>query len=188
MIGSIMEKIGGTKVLGKDSVDFQNFIYEMKLVDIEMHNGIFTWNNKRGGESQVASKLDRFIILEDLMLNYKEIMARVLPYGDSDHWPIQMELQGVGKPRNRNFRFKNIWLSHPDFSNNIAIWWAEELNIQGTSMFLLQKRLKHIKNRLKEWNKKEFGNIFEGKKCVEGKMNELNQTLIRESFDKVGNE
>jgi hypothetical protein len=34
----------------------------------------------------------------------------------------------------------------------------------GTRMFLLHKRLKHIKLRLKEWNKNEFGNIFEGKK------------------------
>jgi len=55
-------------------------------------------------------------------------------------------------------------------------------------MFLLQKRLKHIKLKLKEWNKKEFGNIFEGKNYVEGKMQELNQTLIREGFDKDINE
>eukprot|EP00253_Pinus_taeda_P010536 PITA_10536 len=55
-------------------------------------------------------------------------------------------------------------------------------------MFLLQKRLKHIKIRLKEWNKKGFGNIFEGKKYVEGNMQELNQTLVREGFDKVRNE
>lgn len=51
-------------------------------------------------------------------------------------------------------------------------------------MFLLQKRLKHIKLRLKEWNKKEFGNIFVAKKLIEGKMQELNQTLIMEGFDK----
>eukprot|EP00253_Pinus_taeda_P007713 PITA_07713 len=86
--------------------------------------------------------------------------------------------------RNRPFIFENIWLSHPDFANNIAIWWAEELSIQGTSMFLPQKKLKHIKLKLKEWNKKEFGNIFERKKYVEGKFQEVNQTLIREGFDK----
>jgi len=39
----------------------------MKLVDVEINNGLFTWNNKRGGEVQVASKLDRFIIFEDLI-------------------------------------------------------------------------------------------------------------------------
>ena len=80
----------------------------MKLVDIVTSNGIFTWNNKRGGESQVASKLDRFIISEDLMLNDKEMVARVLPFGGSDHWPIQLEIKGINAPKNRPFRFENI--------------------------------------------------------------------------------
>ena len=59
------------------------------------------------------------------------------------------------------------------------------MNIQGARMFLLQKRLKHIKLKLKDWNEKEFGNIFEKKKFVEGKMQELKQTLIMDGFDKV---
>ena len=93
----------------------------MKLVDIVMNNGTFTWNNKRG-ESQVASKLDRFIISEDIILKEEDIVAIILPFGVSDHWLVQMEIQGIDNPRNRPLRFENIWLSHPDFSNNIAIW------------------------------------------------------------------
>jgi len=45
-------------------------------------------------------------------------------------------------------------------------------------MFLLHQRLKHAKQRLKVWNKNEFGNIFEAKKVAEGKLQEINQTLI----------
>jgi len=55
-------------------------------------------------------------------------------------------------------------------------------------MFLLHKRLKHIKLRLKEWNKKDFGNIFVDKKSVEIKLQELKQALITEGFDKVKSE
>jgi len=51
MIKSLLEKKGGTRALGKDSLAFQTFINKMKLVDIVMSNGIFTWNNKKGGES-----------------------------------------------------------------------------------------------------------------------------------------
>ena len=36
-------------------------------------------------------------------------------------------------------------------------------------MFLLHKILKHIKLRLKDWNKNEFGNIFAAKKVIEDK-------------------
>ena len=60
----------------------------MKLVDSETHNGHFTWNNKRGGEAQVASKLDRFLISEELVLTNREITTSVLPFGGSDHWLI----------------------------------------------------------------------------------------------------
>ena len=132
----------------------------MKMVDSELSNNLFTWNNKRGGEAQVASKLDRFMISEGLMLIDKEISARVLPFGGSDHWPIQLEIKGMVSPRNRPFRFENIWLSHPDFTSNIEKWWSKDLQLQGSPMYLLQKILKHFKFRLKEWNKKDFGNIF----------------------------
>lgn len=149
-----------------------------------MSNGTFTWYNKRGGESQVASRLDRFLMSKDLMLKDKDIAARVLPFAGLDQWLVQLENQGIGTPRNIPFRFENIQLSHQDFINYIAISWVEELNIQGTRILPLQKRPKHIKLRLKEWNKKEYGNIVEAKKFVEGKMKELNQTLIMERFDK----
>eukprot|EP00253_Pinus_taeda_P004728 PITA_04728 len=188
MIRSLSEKKGGTRSLSKDSLAFQTFIDNMKLVDTDTSNGLFTWNNKRGGESHVASTLDKFIISEDLMLIDKEMIVRVLPFGGSDHWPVQLEVQGIGTPRNRPFRFENIWLTHPDFIINIENWWSEDLQIQGTRMFLLHKRLKHIKLRLKEWNKTEFGNIFVETKSIEDKMQELNQGLITNGFDKLGSD
>eukprot|EP00253_Pinus_taeda_P007518 PITA_07518 len=42
--------------------------------------------------------------------------------------------------------------------------------------------------KLKVWNKDIFENIFVGKKSVENKILELNQTLIKEGFDKNRNE
>lgn len=55
-------------------------------------------------------------------------------------------------------------------------------------MFLLHKRLNHIKFRLKEWNKKDFSNIFVNKKSVETKIQKLNQDLIQDGFKKDKNE
>ena len=72
-------------MLNKDFEAFQTFTEDMKLVDLETHNEHFTWNNKRVGEAQVASKLDRFLISEELMLANREITARVLPFRGSGH-------------------------------------------------------------------------------------------------------
>jgi hypothetical protein len=45
-------------------------------------------------------------------------------------------------------------------------------------MFQLYKKLKHIKSRLKEWNKDTFGNINEEKNKIEEKIKKLQQTYI----------
>lgn len=55
-------------------------------------------------------------------------------------------------------------------------------------MYLLHKRLKHIKLRLKEWNQKDFGNIFEENNSVEIKMLELNKAMINDGFHKYKSE
>ena len=57
----------------------------MGLVDTEIVNGTFPWNNKRGGDFQVASKLDRFIISEDLFLKGLDMSASILPFKGLDH-------------------------------------------------------------------------------------------------------
>jgi len=54
----------------------------------------------------------------------------------------------MGTPRNGPFKFENAWLSHHEFTNNIDKWWREDLKIQGTRMFLLQQKLKHIKSKI----------------------------------------
>eukprot|EP00253_Pinus_taeda_P032555 PITA_32555 len=104
----------------------------------------------------------------------KEMVERILPFGVSHHWPVQLEVQGIGIPRNRAFRFENIWLTHLDFISNIANWWSEYLHIQGPRMFLLHKRLKHVKLRLKDWNNIEFDNI----KVVANRLKPLLPTLV----------
>jgi len=60
MIKSLSEKKGGTRILSKDSIAFHSFTEDMKMVDSKIHKNFFTWNNKRGGNAHVASKLDKF--------------------------------------------------------------------------------------------------------------------------------
>ena len=108
---------------------FQTFSDNINLMDTNWNTGLFTWNNRRGGDAIFASKLDRFFISENLMIDGKEVTTRVLPFSGSDHWIIQLDIKGIGTPRNKPFRFENIWLSHPDFTNNIEKWWSEDLQI-----------------------------------------------------------
>lgn len=52
-----------------------SFIDNFKMVYVEMENGIFTWNNRRGGIHMVASRLDHFLTSKDLLLSSLQLDA-----------------------------------------------------------------------------------------------------------------
>jgi len=83
MITSLLEKKGGVGKLNKDAKLFAKFIDSAKLVDIQPKSGTFTWNNRRGGERQIASRLDRFLISESIILEGILVESDILPSGGS---------------------------------------------------------------------------------------------------------
>lgn len=119
MITNLAEKKGGLRRLDKDAEDFSTFIAAFKLIDVPTVNGLHTWNNKQGGNRQVASRLDRCLILESIILQNLDMEATILPIGGSDHWPLQLHFTNMNKPQNRNFRFESFWIDHPTFMQNI---------------------------------------------------------------------
>jgi hypothetical protein len=100
------------------------------------------------------------------------------PMGGSDHWPVQLEAGFQTTPKNNTFRFEKFWMEHLTFKEKIKQWWYEEKPKQGTRMFKLYKKLKHIKHRLKECNKDTFENINQEKKTIEEIMKKLQETCI----------
>ena len=49
-------------------------------------------------------------------------------------------------------------------------------------MFKLHKKLKYIKNNLKEWNMDTFRNINKEKNNIEEKMKKLQETYLQEGY------
>jgi len=85
MITNLAGKKGGLRRLDKDSEAFNTFIVESKLIDISTVNGLHTWNNKQGGNRQIASRLDRFLLSESILLQNIDMEANLLPIRGSDH-------------------------------------------------------------------------------------------------------
>jgi exonuclease III len=98
ILTSLTEKKGGIRRLDRDSFALQALIRDLKLADLQTNNGVYTWNNRRGGERQVASRLDKFIILDTLLQNHINLSAAILPMAGSDHWPICL-LMDLGRKR-----------------------------------------------------------------------------------------
>ena len=66
MITTFVKRKGGIRTLNRDAKAFNNFIQEANLVDILPKNGMFTWNNKRGGDRQISFRLDHFLIVDSI--------------------------------------------------------------------------------------------------------------------------
>ena len=92
MITSLTEKKGGPRHLEIDNLAFYQIIQDLKPVDLETNNGIYTWNNKRGRKSQIASRLDRYLHSENLMHKNWNIENTILLAAGSGHWPISIKL------------------------------------------------------------------------------------------------
>lgn len=145
------------------------------MVDIYPKSGMFTWNNRRGGDRLIASHLDRFLISESIIMDGITTESDILPSGGSDHWPISLIVEVQGTPRNKPFRFEKFWLDHPNFLKMVEKWRAEPLEARGSKMFNLQKRLKATKEKIKEWNRTVFGNILQEKAILENKLEQIHR-------------
>jgi len=115
MILMMEEKWGGKKHLEQDNAKFQELIENLRLVDIENSNGTYTWTNKISGHQQIACRLDRFLILETLLLEGPLVDSNILSKAGSDHWPVQRWVKTIATPKLKPFRFEIFWHSHPNF-------------------------------------------------------------------------
>jgi len=115
MITTLEEKRGGLRRVDSDMEAFRDMISEQRMVDIQTINGTHTWNNRRGGTNQIASRLDRFLVSEQIMMKYVYIEAMILSVVGSDHWPIKLEIDLKESPKRRPFRFKSFWLRNQQF-------------------------------------------------------------------------
>jgi len=121
----------------------------------------------------VASRLDRFLVSEEVSRGGGGVNASVLPSAGSDHWPISIQWEWSSDSLRKPFRFEQFWLEHKDFKDLVTHWWKEAAIPEGTSMFCLQKKLQALKVKIREWNRDHFGNIFQDKEQVKRDLEEL---------------
>lgn len=136
-------------------------------MDPPFDNGIFTWNNKRAGTQQIASRLDRFLLSDNFVHLGGDISSSILPLAGSDHWSISLQWKNPEISNRKAFKFETFWLTHPDFNTVVKDAWERFIPNGGLLMYQFQQRLKHIKKKIKIWNLTTFGNIFQEKKILE---------------------
>ncbi|MBT1582521.1 hypothetical protein KK473_28420, partial [Klebsiella pneumoniae] len=66
-------------------VEFHECLFELELFDMPFIGPLFTWLNRRDGESFIARKLDRTLINEGFLDSFPNAITDFLPPGISDH-------------------------------------------------------------------------------------------------------
>ena len=129
-------------------------IGEPGLRDFPLTGGPFTWIG--GLNSQAASRLDRFLILDQWEYHFSAITQSALPRLVSDHSPIVLKAGGFSSSKSP-FRFENMWLKIDGFKDLVRSWWNGYF-VEGYSSHCIAEKLKALKKDLK-WNKEVVGNV-----------------------------
>ena len=82
---------------------------------------------------------------------------RCLPRPVSDHFLILLDNDGV-RMGPSPFCFELMWLKYEGFKEILKGWW-QNLQIYGSSSFILSAKLKALKGILKAWNREVFGKV-----------------------------
>ena len=69
-----------------------------------------------------------------------------------------------------------------DFNEKFKTWWAELHSNQVANMWSFQQNLEALKSKIKKWNKEEFGNIFQEKRKLEIRLQEIQSIGLNEGY------
>ena len=132
---------------------FSKVIDDLEMKDLPLQGGSFTW---RGGlNNQSQSGLDRFLVLEVWITYFSGIVQSILLRPVFYHFPILLD-GGDLRSGPSSFRFEIMWLKVEGFKDLLQSWWSG-FSFNCSYSYILTKKLKALKAKLKVWNKEIVG-------------------------------
>lgn len=149
------EKANGREVTSYELRDPTDFCMRCFMIELPFSGCKFTWSN-----GTVKSRIDHALVNNAWLDQFGASFAHYPASGCiSDHSPGLIFTECADSRPNVCFKFLNMWTKHPSFFDLVSDSWREE--VQGTKMFVLCKKLKHLKTGLKRLNAKDFSHISE---------------------------
>ncbi|MCH79620.1 RNA-directed DNA polymerase (Reverse transcriptase), partial [Trifolium medium] len=155
--------------------DFQSWTDAYHLFHLPTRGAEFTWNNGRGGLRHTEKKLDRVVCNQSWLDLCCVSSVTSLIKHKSDHFPLVLEFQLTTSSFASHFKFLRMWSLHLDCRNIIFDCWNTE--IIGCPMFILSKKLKILKDKLKIWNTESFGNVHALVNNAEHKLQHIQEQI-----------
>ena len=157
----------------------EELIQNWDLMDLKPKLGRYTWSNHRVGGENICKRLDRLLISADLLDSNFHFRQWVGCGGDSDHYPVYLQILNDDLRHRSPFKFNASWLVNEDLVSDLNDSWKffdDTSLLSPASQFALN--LKTIKDISIRWSVK--------KKTQDQKDLVDIELLLAESFNKLG--
>ncbi|XP_058783255.1 uncharacterized protein LOC131657925 [Vicia villosa] len=160
--------------------DFFNWSNNLNLIHLPTTGNQFSWNNGRKGLCLTEKRLDRSICNMDLLNNCNLVVCNTLTKIRSDHFPIMLTCDFEKVHYSSQFRFLKMWTSSMECLQVVKDSWST--NLVGCPMFILDKKLKILKNNLKVWNRNNFGDVKVKVKNAEAHLQNIQMEIANSGY------
>ena len=125
-----------------ETTHLQNCMFNCGVHDIKFSGRIFTWSNKRVGQSRVMFKLDRVLGNQHWDDSFNDVEVIFLPEDDYDHTPMLVRFIKAQSGK-KLFRFFNMWAHNDKFLDMVKEKWTKPM--QGIASYQINQKLQNLK-------------------------------------------
>jgi hypothetical protein len=148
------EAWGGTPGIGFNGEHYKALFNKNNLFDISPDKLVLTWRNDRTGMEAIARRLDRFLVVGDLISDIGLYRSWVEYPFISDHALIFLQLEVSPIYKHFPFKFNLHWLQEKYFVDLVKkIWNDPSFTTEGNRQLRLIHKLKELKKQAKLWYK-----------------------------------
>ncbi|KAE8791022.1 hypothetical protein D1007_34454 [Hordeum vulgare] len=159
---------------------FRDVIADCALQEVGWQGVPFTWDNKQQGTRNVKARLDRAFVNQQFLQLFEFPKVKHICSLESDHCFVLADLkdsESCSSQAPRQFRYDNVWQSHPYYDDMVGRIWHSGSGHQGLGGLL--DALTIVQTHLGSLGKREFGNMAK-------KVRKLQQRLERLRYASLG--
>nr|GFA60852.1 RNA-directed DNA polymerase, eukaryota [Tanacetum cinerariifolium] len=153
--------------------EFNNFISNSGLVEVQLEGYSFTWSHPSATK---MSKLDRFLLTEGLVSLFPHISGIYLDRHLSDHRPILLR-EVITDYGATPFRMYHSWFSLHGFEQMMTHTWNSIVLDDRNAMVRFKKKMQFLKKKIRVWvmdqKQKQSGRIKE----IKSKLSDIDKLL-----------
>lgn len=149
LIRNAQGKLGGNFFADPAREALEDIIQAHNLIDTPLHNGIFTWSNRRTGKNNIKERLDRILAQDKIITDFQRIQSSIILGYTSDHKPVALRLDNGTYPGPIPFKYNKDWDKIEGFKDLIKEQWATE--ISGSPHFIWESKIKILRTAIKHW-------------------------------------